>query len=508
MDDSRDTSRDTPDARLDLVIKNVRVVRPGRPEVERLDLGVKDGRFARIAPDIPAAAAAAVYDGRGRLGFPGVVDAHTHVGIYGPLADDAVSESRAAVSGGVTTMLTYFRTGQYYLNRAGAYAEFFPEVLKLSEGRYHCDYAYHLAPIAASHVDEMEALAVRHGVPSFKIFMFYGGYGLHGQAGQDAQRRFLMIGPEDTYDLAHFEFILRAAGRIQRAHPTLAEHVSVSLHCEVADILNAYTRLVGRDPTLSGLRAYSAARPPHAEGLAVWIAAYLANEAACANVNLLHLSSRKALEAAWTMAAVFPHIDFRREITVGHLLLDVDAPTGAWAKVNPPIRPREDVEFLWKAVLEGRVDWIVSDHACCAEEVKGAGPRGAGDVWLAKAGFGGTEYLLTGVFSEGRRRGLPLHRMADLLARNPARRFGLLDKGDIEVGYDADLALLDPDRRVVIRAADSPSAQGYTPFEGQELTGQVTATFLRGRLAWEDGAVVGPARGRYQHRPSGTRRTS
>jgi allantoinase len=476
-----------PDRPLDLVIKNVRVVRPRRPQVERLDLGVQDGRFARIAPDIPAAEARAVYDARARLGFPGVVDAHTHVGIYGPLAEDAVSESRAAVSGGVTTMLTYFRTGQYYLNRGGAYAEFFPEVLEQSAGRYHCDYGYHLAPIA---------------VPSFKIFMFYGGYGLHGQAGQDEQRRFLMIGPEDTYDLAHFEFILRAAGRIQRAHPALAEHVSVSLHCEVADILNAYTRIVAQDRSLSGLRAYSAARPPHAEGLAVWIAAYLANEAACTNVNLLHLSSRKALEAAFAMAGVFPHIDFRREITVGHLLLDVDAPAGAHAKVNPPIRPREDVEFLWRAVLDGKVDWIVSDHACCAEEVKGAGPAGRGDIWLAKSGFGGTEYLLAGVFSEGSRRGLPYHRMAELLAFNPAQRYGLLRKGDIAVGFDADLALLDPERRVTVRAAESPSAQGYTPFEGHELTGRVTATFLRGGLAWEDGHAVGSARGRYIRRPA------
>ena len=497
-----------PDAApLDLVIKNVRVVRPRRPQVERLDLGVRDGRFARIAPEIPVAEAAEVYDAGGRLGFPGVVDAHTHVGIYGPLAEDATSESQAAVSGGVTTMLTYFRTGQYYLNRGGPYAEFFPEVLKLSAGRYHCDYAYHLAPIAAGHVGEMEALALQHGVPSFKIFMFYGGYGLHGQAGQDEQRRFLMIGPEDAYDLAHFEFILRAAGRIQRTHPALAEHVSVSLHCEVADILNAYTRVVARDTSLSGLRAYSAARPPHSEGLAVWIAAYLANEAACTNVNLLHLSSRKALEAALAMAAVFPHIDFRREVTIGHLLLDIDAPTGAYAKVNPPIRPREDVEFLWRAVLDGRVDWIVSDHACCAEEVKGAG-LGRGDIWLAKAGFGGTEYLLPALVSEGRRRGLPLHRVAELVAFNPARRYGLLDKGDVEVGCDADLALLDPDRRFVVRGADSPSAQGYTPFEGVELAGQVTATFLRGRLAWADGAAVGPARGRYLPRPTGRRPTA
>jgi allantoinase len=348
----------------------------------------------------------------------------------------------------------------------------------------------------------MEALATAHGVPSFKIFMFYGGYGLHGQAGDEEQRRFLMIGPGDHYDLAHFEFIMRAAARIRERHPALAPYVSVSLHCEMADILNAYTRLVAQDTSLSGLRAYSAARPPHAEGLAVCVAAYLAHETACVNVNLLHLSSRKALEAARAMARTFPHVDFRREITVGHLLLDVDAPAGAYAKVNPPIRPREDVEFLWRAVLDGDVDWIVSDHACCAEEVKGAG-GGRGDIWLAKAGFGGTEYLLAGLFSEGRRRGLPLHRIAELVAFNPARRYGLLTKGDIAVGLDADLALLDPDRRLTVRAAESPSGQGYTPFEGQELTGQVTATFLRGELAYDDGTIVGSPRGRYQRRPTG-----
>src|SRR5881296_1720172 len=489
---------------LDLVIKNVRVVRATAPGVLQADLGVRDGRIERVTPGIPPSAAPRIYDGRGRLAFPGVVDAHTHVGIYAPLADDAVTESRAAVAGGVTTMLTYFRTGQYYLNRGGRYADLFPEVLKLSEGRYHCDYGYHLAPIAGDHLDEMEALATAHGVPSFKIFMFYGGYGLHGTAGDDEQRRFLMLGPEDRYDLAHFEFVMRAASRIRRTHPAIAEHVSVSLHCEMADILNAYTRLVRKDASLTGLRAYSAARPPHAEGLAVAGAAYLAHETECVNVNLLHLSSRKAIEAAITMANAFPHIDFRREVTVGHLLLDVDAPSGAYAKVNPPIRPREDVEYLWRAVLEGQVDWIVSDHACCAAETKGAGAGGRGDIWLAKSGFGGTEYLLAGVFSEGRRRGLPLHRIAALTAWNPARRYGLLAKGDLAPGFDADLALLDPDRAFTVSAADSPSGQGYTPFEGQRLTGQVTATFLRGELAWEDGRAVGPPRGRYLRRPTPT----
>src|SRR5947209_13086942 len=485
---------------FDLVIKNARVVRPNKTSVDCLDIAVKEGKVACLAPDIQAEQAKQVFDAKNFLAFPGCVDAHMHIGIYAPLAQDAVSESKAAASGGVTSSLNYIRTGHYYLNRGGPYREFMPEVLEQSEGRFWVDYGYHIAPIEAGHIDEMEHLALDYGIPSFKIFMFYGGYGLHGRSAN--QNEFLMIGPEERYDIAHFEFIMRSAQRLMTKYPELAAHISVSLHCELAEILDAYTKIVEREGKLTGLRAYSAARPPHSEGLAVWIAAYLAAEAESQNVNLLHLSSRKALEAALTMARVFPQVSFKREITVGHLLLDVDAPTAAYAKVNPPIRPREDVEFLWRMVLEGQVDWIVSDHACCAEEVKGAGPQGRGDIWLAKSGFGGTEYLLAGVFSEGRRRGLPLHRMAALTAWNPARRYGLLAKGDVAPGFDADLALLDPDRSFTVSAADSPSGQGYTPFEGQRLTGQVTATFLRGELAWEDGRTVGPPRGRYLRRPT------
>jgi allantoinase len=486
---------------LDLVVKRVRVVRPRHPAVELLDVGIREGRFARLAPDIPGTEAREVLDARGLLGFPGVVDAHTHVGIYTPLPRDAESESRAAASGGVTAMLTYFRTGQYYLDRSGPYAQFFPEVLRLSEGRYWVDYGYHLAPIHASHLAEMETLAVEHGVPSFKIFMFYGGYGLHGQADAEAQRRFLMLEADERYDLAHFEFVLRGAAAVAARHAHLRDHVSVSLHCEVPEILNAYTRRVQRDPSLQGLRAYSAARPPHSEGLGVWIAAYLAHEAGCRRVNLLHLSSRAAVEAALAMRAALPHLDLGCEVTVGHLLLDYDTPAGPRAKVNPPIRSRADVESLWQAVLDGRIDWVVSDHACCAAELK-VDPARPNDVWPAKAGFGGVEYLLPGVFSEGTRRGLAPARVAELLCWNPAQRFGLGGKGDIAPGYDADLVLLDPDRSFTVRAADSPSAQGYTPFEGLTLRGQVMATLLRGQLVYDRGAIVGPARGRYLRRPT------
>ncbi|HKI98146.1 MAG TPA: dihydroorotase family protein [bacterium] len=489
--------------RYDKLIKNVRVVRPHRTAVDLLDLAIKDGRFAHIAPEIAPGEAKEVVDGKRLLAFPGVVDAHTHAGIYSPLEQDAVTESRAAAQGGVTTMLTYFRTGQYYLNRGGPYAEFYPEVLRLSEGRYHVDYAYHLAPIHGRHIDEIESLAKLHGVTSFKIFMFYGSHGLHGRSTQ--QRDFLMLEDGERYDFAHFEFIMRGLTRAMENNPALAEYLSLSLHCELAEIMTAYTERVEREGKLKGLAAYSAARPPHSEGLAVWVASYLANETNCVNINLLHLSSRKALEAALTMQRVFPHINFRREVTIGHLLLDIDTPTQVQAKVNPPIRPREDVEYLWEQVLARNVDWVVSDHACCSSELKwdAAHPD---DIWMAKAGFGGTEYLLPGLVSEGSKRGMSYNHMAELTSANPARRYGLLGKGDIAVGYDADLALVDPDANFTVRAAESESGQGYTPFEGQELHARVRQTYVRGTLVCEDGNVVGKPTGQYLRRPYGLKR--
>ena len=111
-------------ATTELLITNVRVVRPDDPEgtePQLTDIAVNDGVIARIAPNLDRADAARVVDGRGLLAFPGVVDAHQHWGIYNELSTDARTESRASAQGGVTAALTYMRTGQYYLNKGGSY---------------------------------------------------------------------------------------------------------------------------------------------------------------------------------------------------------------------------------------------------------------------------------------------------------------------------------------------------------------------------------------------------
>ncbi|QWF21333.1 dihydroorotase family protein [Nocardioides sp. LMS-CY] len=482
---------------FDLVISNATVVRAGQSSPERLDIAVKDGQFALVEPDIDPARAARTLDARGRHLFPGVVDVHQHWGIYNPLSTDADTESQAAAQGGVTSGITYIRTGAYYLNRTGPYRKVFPEILDAVEGRSYVDYAFHVAPILREHIDEIPMLIEDFGVASFKVFMFYGSHGLHGRSSD--QGSFLMLPEGEAYDLAHFEFVMRGI-EAARQDPRFAadrDHISLSLHCETAEIMRAYTRLVEEDGTLTGLEAYSASRPPHSEGLAIAIASYLAHETELPNINLLHLTSRKAMESAMLMQQTFPHIAFRREVTVGHLLADFHtaAPGG---KVNPPLRSREDVEALWEHVLAGDVDWVCSDHACCRDEAKFGEPRE--DVFLAKSGFGGAEYLLPGMISEGRKRGLSYNRIAELVARNPAQRYGLSHKGDVAVGYDADFCLVDDDVEYVVRAEDSLSTQEYTPFEGFTLTARVTDTYLRGEAVLTDGAMTGAPRGRYQRR--------
>ena len=88
----------------DRIIKNVQVVRPLEDTVTSLDLGIKDGKFVRIAPNITPEEGKEVFDAKNLLGFPGLVDAHMHIGIYQPLNEDAVTESKAAAMGGVISI--------------------------------------------------------------------------------------------------------------------------------------------------------------------------------------------------------------------------------------------------------------------------------------------------------------------------------------------------------------------------------------------------------------------
>jgi dihydropyrimidinase/allantoinase len=480
-------------ARWDLAVVNGTVVIPYTGAV-RCDVAVRDGRIAALVDGLDAAQATEVVDARGHLVLPGAVDSHFHLGIYRSMADDAASETRSALAGGVTTVISYFRTGQHYLNRSGPYREIFPEVLRLTEGRAHTDYGFHIAIMTGAQLDEVDWLVRDQGVGSFKYYMFYKGLNLTADSTRGSD--YTMA---ETYDLGHLYLLMEQVAAAARRYGHLGR-ISLSLHCEHAELIRVFIQQVTQ-AGCSGLEAYHRARPPLTERLSMAEAVLLADVTRCP-VNLLHLSSREAVTDAAAAKRGYPHLDIKLETTVHHLALTHATAGGILGKVNPPLRTEDDREALWQAVLDGTVDTVVSDHACCFEEHKGQ------DLWKALPGFGGTALLYPYLLSEGvHRRGLSPARVAELASANPARAFGLFPrKGTIAPGSDADLTVVDPEREQVVTPEALLSAQDFTPFAGLRLRGWPTYTILGGRVVYAHGTVTAPPAGRYLRRPVGLHR--
>jgi allantoinase len=478
-------------ARYDLVVKGGSVVIPF-VGVKRMDIGIKGERVAALSDNIANQDAEKVLDANGKFVFPGAVDSHFHIGIYRPFKEDAASESTSAASGGVTTILTYFRTGHSYLNKTGPYKEILPELLDLSRDSFLTDYGYHLALFTDEHISETEWLVKVGGVSTFKYYMFYKLLNLAGSS-PDALN-YLMI--DNPVDLGFLYKFMKEVSRVNEIYKEYGR-ISLSVHCENPEIIRATNEEVKARPSGNTLKDYSDARPPWQEELAINEAAIIARNTRCP-INLLHLSSQKAIEAAKDVSSRYNTIEFLLEGTLHHLGLSNDMDLGRLAKVNPPIRSRENVEYLWRSVLDGTIKTILSDHACATKEIK------KGDLWTSLPGFGGTSLMFPILITEGyHKRGLPLQRIAELSSANPARYHNVYPKkGAIMVGSDADFAIVDIDREKEVTLDNLYTAQDFSPEEGMKLKGWAEYTVLRGNVIFENGRVIGqPGYGEYIKRP-------
>ena len=483
---------------FDTLIRGGDVVFPGK-SVRRVDVGIDNGVVSAIGDNL-GDAARTVVDARGKTVFPGVVDSHFHLGIFRPLSEDAVTESSSAVAGGVTSILIYHRGGRNNLLTDTAvalpapYAELFPRVRAESEGNFHCDYGYNVAPVSNGHLEEIPGLVADQGVSTFKFYMHYRGIDPAAYAPGPGEKEYVFT--DGGYDLGYLHQIMMKIADVRRTVP----QIRLSIHAEDPGIIRENTqvtksRLAEFDE--GPLALYSRTRPPSGERLGILQSAELARQTECA-INILHISSGLALETVKEVRRRVPSLDLLAEATVHHLLLTTDLCTTPEAKVNPPIRTDDDRDALWKGIVEGDIQTVVSDHAAIAKE------RKAGGIWDAWYGFGGTELLLPSLITEGHlKRGVPLERLAELLSLAPARYHGLAgEKGDIAVGLDADLALVDLERSEVVDHAKLHSAQDFSPFDGMRLSGWPETTILRGEVVYAKGLPGPVPRGRYLHRPA------
>lgn len=442
-----------------LRITNGQVLLPDG-SLQTLDIAVADGRISALLEPGFAWSAEETVDATGKVVLPGVIDVHLHLGHGADIsrpreAADAASESGAAAAGGVTTMIPYFFASEPFENGI------LDDVIAITEGGSRIDFGYHLVIATEDQLAGVPKYVSDYGIPSFKLFM-------NNRRGEGKR-----LGLPDIDD----GFLYRLADAAKKAGGMVCPHPE---NIEIAMALR--DRIMADDPDgKGGLAAWNATRPPFVEADAIQRAA-LVTQAVDGRLYLVHTSSKAALDAATRMRDI--GIDIVIETCPHYLTHSVDWAGGSLGKVNPPLREQEDCDALWEAVADGRVDTLATDHVHRHKDGKQA------DIWKASPGMPGMETLLPIMLSEGyHRRGIALGRLADMLSANPARSMGLADKGTIEIGKDADFAIVDLDAEWTVTEASVRSNAGYTIYDGWTLKGRVDRTIVRGRTVFADGEL-------------------
>jgi dihydroorotase len=431
--------------RFDLIVRGGVCVTPGG--VAPADVGVRAGRIAAIGTLDPAAADEIV-DAAGLHVLPGVIDTQVHFREPGlEHKEDLATGAAAAVAGGVTAVFEMPNT-----KPLTATPEALADKLARAQGRMRCDHAFFMGATAdnVARLAEYERLP---GCAGIKVFM--------GSSTGD-----LLI-EDDATLLA----VLRAGTR------------RVPVHAEDEPRLRERRALIDRpDPAL-----HPVWRDEEAALRATSRLLRLAREAG-RRVHVLHVTTAEELEL------LAEHRDLATvEATPQHLTLaapECYERLGTLAQMNPPVRGPEHRAALWRAVAEGLVDVLGSDHAPHTREEKAAPyPR-------SPSGMAGVQTLLPLMLDHVHRGRLSLERLVDLTAAGPARIYQIAGKGRIARGYDADLALVDLRAERTITAGWLRSKSGWSPFEGVAVTGWPVATVLRGQVVMRDGELLGDPAGR------------
>lgn len=427
-------------------------------------VAVRDGLIAAIGRGVPPAARERHLLGEALI-LPGAIDAQVH-SLSQKNQEDFVWSTRSAAAGGVTTIVDMpYDEGDLVCSAAAVGRK-----VAHASAQARVDFALFgtIDPEdGASRIAEMVAA----GVASFKFSTF----------GTDP-KRFPRIPPA----LLHDVFAAIA--------PT---GLAAGVHNENHEAVDAYMARV-RAAGITDWRAHGLSRPPITETLAM-AEIYETGAATGCPAHVVHCSVGRGYELAARYRAEGHAATV--EACIHYLTLDEEndvARLGGLAKINPPIRPRAEVERLWRHVAEGRVTLVSTDHVSWSRDRKSKP-----DMLANASGIPGLEALLPLFVKGALDRGIPLTRAAELLALNPARHFRIDHvKGALALDRDADIAVMTPEPRIYRAAASGHNVVDWSPYDGIELPWRVAATWARGRLAFDGTNVVAePGSGRFVRPP-------
>lgn len=415
--------------RRSLVLRNVRL--PGRPGHPGTDVLVEGGLFERIGGAVTPREPAVEIDAGGAWLVPGAVDMHVHLRDPGwTHKEDLQSGSRAAVAGGVTTVCDMPNTVPPTLGL---------EDLRAKAARARevslCEMRFFLA-LAQDNLDQIARCLEEPAFAGVKVFL-----------------------GATTGDLLSGD---RALERAVDRFPCL-----FAFHAEDETVLQEARRGAGPDPTAAD---HHRLRPPEAVVRGALRVAGLWRPGR--RLHLCHLSSARELEV------LRDHPGLTAEVTPHHLWFTAQdtGALGNWLKVNPPVRLAEDREALRRALADGAIDAVATDHAPHTLEEK------ALPYPQAPSGVPGLETSVPAVLRLVQERLLTLDRAVEVLSATPARLLGLRDRGAIAEGLRADCFLWDPDGTWVPEAGDLVGRCRWSPFFGLPLARRPLATWVAGVL--------------------------
>jgi len=434
-------------------------------------IAVRDGKIAMIVDGSPDLPADREIDLQELIVFPGIIDTHAHFNEPGRAYWEGMrTGSMAAAAGGVTTFV------DMPLNNLPAVVDrqIFESKLDAVRSKSVVDFALY-GGLVDNNLDEIESMH-KLGASAFKAF-------LSDSSTPDFQRvddDILMIGLQRISEL----------GNLLAVH---AENEYVSRH------LSAQLQAQGRRDRA----AWPESRPPFVELEAVNRALFWLKQVK-GRLHILHTTLSESAELVYR--AKQDGLDVSIETCPHYLTFDEDdfERIGPEAKCAPPIRSRREVEALWQAVLDGKVDTIASDHSPCTAEEKQAGEE---DIWKAWAGISGIQTMLVSILTEGvHKRGLSLSDVTRMLSANPARLMGLFPKkGSFQPGSDADLTVVDIEEEWTLSAKDLYYKNPHSPFIGRRFKGKVIYTIVRGAIVYHDGSFdVEPGYGLFLSRKNDT----
>lgn len=454
----------------DLIIHSGTLVTPDRTFAA--DIAVDQGKIIAIGKRKDLPAARREIDASGKHVLPGVIDPHAHLG-YMDTLEHVATETRAAAVGGVTCL------GVYILALKDGILQQFGKFKQQFESQSFIDGFWHLMVIDDLTTHEIEKCPAEIGLTSFKFNMGYKGP--HAD----------LLGITATDDGAVYKGFRMIS---RQGPPALAAcHTeNIDIHLMLRDELIAQGR---RD-----FRVWNESRPPFVEAECMRRAIYLAKSANCP-LYIPHITIAEGVDII--AEAHDAGVSVVGETCPQYLTHNNEEPAKvllehpACGCVNPPLRDKASNQRLWEGLRDGIIECIGSDLAPTTLAMKGD------NIWEAPMGLGNTsELLLPILLSEGVGKGrLSLEQVARITSANPARVFGLgKRKGTLEAGADADIVVVDLDKRKKISPATLHSMCDWTIYDGWELKGWPTHTVLRGQVIVEDGEPlpIDPAgQGRY-----------